>query len=239
VARTREWDEDTVRLMADALEHASYSRELAQMIGPKLPPNAHVCDAGCGLGYLSLELARYAGKVTAVDISERALRVLGSRCAKNIEIRCADIEQAAPERRYDAMVFCLFCGGRKGLRIAREQCAGEVFMVLRDDPASRFSCGAQETDYEIYADMCSLMDEMGIPYEKEEKLLECGQPFRSMEDARLFFSRYNRSCKAQVSDQDFAHRLQATGRSDFPYYMPHRRRVGMLRFRAEDVPEDV
>ena len=66
------WDADTIRFMIDACEHAPYNRELAAYIGPRLAPGAHVCDAGCGLGYLSLELARHAGRVTAVDRSPEA-----------------------------------------------------------------------------------------------------------------------------------------------------------------------
>ena len=76
------WDADTIRFMIDACEYAPYNRELAAYIGPRLAPGAHVCDAGCGLGYLSLELARHAGRVTAVDRSPEALAVL-RRCPRS------------------------------------------------------------------------------------------------------------------------------------------------------------
>lgn len=48
------WNEDMIRFLRDASEHSDYHHLLAEYLAKRLPENAHVCDAGCGLGYLSL-----------------------------------------------------------------------------------------------------------------------------------------------------------------------------------------
>lgn len=238
----RFWDPNTIRFMIDASEKASYNRELAAMIGPQLSHGSHVCDAGCGLGYLSLELAKYARQVTAVDICPEALSVLHQNCVTrgiaNIDIRCADIEQAPPVQKYDAMVFCLFGGSDQGLCIAKAQCRGDVFMVMRNYPAHRFSVNTHCMEYKGFRDTCLMLDVLGIPYEKKECQLDLGQPFRSMDDARLFFQRYSRDKDVEITDEFLKSRMEETNQSDFPYYMPHMRNVGIVHFQASDIPED-
>ncbi len=231
------WDADTIRFMIDACEHAPYNRELAAYIGPRLAPGAHVCDAGCGLGYLSLELARHAGRVTAVDRSPEALAVLRRNCAArgigNVDIRCGEVGDMPPETPYDAMVFCLFGGGVEGLRIAAAQCRGEAFMVLRDERAGRRHGGTPS--YVGYRETCRLLEQLGVPFAGETRSLELGQPFRSLEDARIFFRRYGWD-DASPSDAALCARLERTGRDDFPYYLRHAREVGILRLNAADIP---
>ena len=109
------WNEDMIRFLRDASEHCDYHHLLAEYLAKRLPENAHVCDAGCGLGYLSLQLAPYCRQVTAVDVSPEALAVLAANCdkekIKNVDIRCGEIAELPPDEPYDAMVFCFFGTG--------------------------------------------------------------------------------------------------------------------------------
>ena len=95
------WDEDMIRFLRDASEQSDYHRLLAETLAGRLPADAHVCDAGCGLGYLSLRLAPYCRRVTAVDVCEAALAVLRENCAKegitNIMPRCGEIDTLPPD----------------------------------------------------------------------------------------------------------------------------------------------
>ena len=76
------WKPDMIRFMRDASEHTGYHADLAARIVPHLKEGARVCDAGCGLGYLSLALAPLAAQVTAVDRNADALSVLRENCEK-------------------------------------------------------------------------------------------------------------------------------------------------------------
>ena len=97
-----------------------YCETVAEKITPQLPENAHVCDAGCGIGELSLALKPYCRHVTAI---------------------CGDVEALTPKESYDAMVFCLFGRTQNTLRIARKQCRGKIFLVKSDYSHHRFSAG--------------------------------------------------------------------------------------------------
>ena len=97
------WNEDMIRFLRDASEQSDYHRLLAEYLAGRLPADAHVCDAGCGLGYLSLRLAPYCRRVTAVDVCEETLAVLRENCAKegitNITPRCGEIDTQPPTHR--------------------------------------------------------------------------------------------------------------------------------------------
>lgn len=234
------WDRESIRFMRDACENSAYYPELAAWIAERLSPDSYVCDAGCGLGYLAAELAKTARRVTAVDKSAQALSVLeemrAKRCADNVDVLCGRIEDSLPETTYDAMVFCFFGEGHDVLRIARMQCRRDVFMVLRNYPAHRFSVGHHPMEYTGYQEICRLLKELKIPFEREEKTLELGQPFQNMADAHAFFRLYSRDDEGMITDCFLKERLIQTGRKDFPYYMPHSRRIGLVHFRVENIP---
>ena len=106
------WTDDMVRFMRDAAGFGSYQTELAGWICSQIPQARHVCDAGCGLGFLALQLAQRYPRVTAADISEQALDIAHAQAEEkrvsNLEIVQTDLLAYAPETRFDAMVFCLF-----------------------------------------------------------------------------------------------------------------------------------
>lgn len=74
------WRPDMVRFMRDAATHSDYNARLRDMMLPYLHPQDSICDAGCGLGYLSLALAPYVRQITAIDQSESAIAVLRENC---------------------------------------------------------------------------------------------------------------------------------------------------------------
>ena len=61
------WTPDMIRFMQAANEKSDYHARLAAILTPKLPGCRTLCDAGCGLGYLSLALAPYVRRVTAAE----------------------------------------------------------------------------------------------------------------------------------------------------------------------------
>ena len=146
-----QWNEEMVRFMRDASEYSDYHRRLAQWMLPDLHPGDHICDAGCGLGYLSLALSPYVRRVTAADRSQEALSVLRENCThravQNIDIRSGDIRADLPDAAYDAMVFCFFGTIEEVVAIARGQCRGTVFVFKKHYATHRFSVGSHPTGH--------------------------------------------------------------------------------------------
>jgi len=237
------WYEDMVRFMKDASEYGTYNQELAKMMAPYLSKDTHICDAGCGLGYLSLALAPYVGQVTSVERNPDAVAVLKDNCRRfgveNITPRCGDMEDNQPEKKYDAMVFCFFGHIHEILETAKRQCDGTVFIATRNYTTHRFSVGQHKTGSYGYLSSRDVLTEKGIPYEERIFDLEFGQPFRNLEDARKFYEIYSHDeDKSAITDEFLRSKVVETGREDFPLYMPHRRNLALLRFETKDIRED-
>ena len=211
---------------------------------PWLREDMHICDAGSGLGYLSLELASHAKRVTAVEVNPNAAAVLTDNCVKygitNVTSRCGAIANVLPEKPYDAMVFCFFGRRREILRLAKEQCTGDIFVFTRNYDSHRFSAEKHRSGYEGFPQFSDILTELGIPFHFETFTLEFGQPFRNLEDAHRFFRLYSKDRNKGVLTEDFIRsQLTETHREDFPFYMPHQKHMGFLHFSVQDIPETI
>lgn len=231
----QKWGPEAIRFMRTASEYGTYHEQLAQILMKWVPNDGHICDAGCGLGDLSLALAKRCREVTAVDRAEAPLEVLRERCNySNVRIHCADLMSFLPSQPYDAMVFCYFGKLPQILQIAKSQCHGKVILVKRNCAHQRFSIGQPEGHTDIADTTESYLNTLGIPYEKELLSLELGQPFTSLEDAVGFFKLYDKS-GSEITPEMIAPRLISTGREDYPLYLPEQRRMGIFVLNAQDI----
>jgi Methylase of polypeptide chain release factors len=236
------WTPDSIRFRIDAAEQTKYDDAIVAQILPHLGENAYVCDAGCGLGYTSLALARHCARVRAVDTSKEALAVLRDNVTAgsilNIEVVEDDLFSMQPIEKYDAMLFCFFGRLEETLRAAKAQCAGTVFMVKKNWRNHRFTPGEVPLKRFTFQQTLLELDALQIPYRAETFPIEMGQPFRSIEDALLFFETY----RQEDDDEDVApekvKRLLCANDSDsFPYFLPARRTLGIVAIAAGDIPE--
>lgn len=230
------WHADMIRFLTDAAEYGTYDQLLLQKMLPWLTADLHICDAGSGLGYLSLALSPHVGRVTAVEKHPAAAGVLAENCRRmeitNILSHCGDMEQQ--EEAFDAMVFCFFGQPRQILELARRQCRGRVFVFTRNYRNHRFSAGSHDSGRAGFPELRALLTELGIEAQTETFSAEYGQPFRSWADARRFFELYSRDT---VTEELLRQRIIETGREDFPLYLPHEKRLGFLTFLAQDIPD--
>lgn len=236
------WTDDRIRFMADAANETDFHRRLAAELLPYLTPEDAVCDAGCGLGHLSLALSPYVRTVTAVEREQRALAVLERELAlrhiENVYPCCEDVFAHRPEKPYDAMVFCFFGHIKEILAISAAQCRGTVLAVMRSDAAHRFSAAQPAIRRGGYFRGREELEKLGVPFQAKEMELPMGQPFRTLSDARRFFELYRQPDDTMpITDSLLQARLTATGREDFPFYLPQSRRFGLLRWHAGTMPE--
>lgn len=78
-------------------------------------PPARVLEVGCGLGYMTLELARNGYRVTGLDLSPDSIELAKATAETNpyrdgfgsLEYVCADFMDWSPNERFDAVCFFL------------------------------------------------------------------------------------------------------------------------------------
>ena len=238
------WKPKMIDYMKDAYEFHSAHDRLAEKLENYLPKNAHVCDAGCGLGYFSLALSKHCHRVTAIDIAPAPLEILRQNVAdlgyQNIEIIKGDILKTPPRKPYDVMVFGFYGTVRETLKIAKEQCDGIVVMFKKNSAFHRFSLTKQEITSHTYKNARQQLEQYGMPFSYESFSIEMGQPFKSIEAAVDFFRLYCRDghpeaiCVKEVSDK-----LIRSTSEVFPYYLPMAREVGMVVLNSGDIPDDI
>lgn len=231
------WTPESARWLARAYEYGRAEEALCSRIAPHLKAHARVCDAGCGVGALSLALAARGHDVTALDVSPVALAQLRSCDDPRVKVICEDAEEHLPVAPYDAMVFCFFGDMKSCLRMAARCCAGDVFYISRDYDMHRFSVGRHPVQYRGYRDARSVLDGLGVPYDFAEFGLDMGQPFESLEEARRFFALYSRDDPALITDVFLREKLRETGDAQYPLYLPHLRAAGMIHLHVKDIPQ--
>ena len=104
------WTRQSVAWYARAAEQSSYYADLARAMQPFINPDWALADMGCGLGFLSLELAGLAARIEAFDTDPLALRELERRVAAR------GIANIHP-RLEDAMACTAFGGGKMLLNL--------------------------------------------------------------------------------------------------------------------------
>lgn len=234
------WTPEMVRFMQNATEFGTYHQELAGHLLPALSKESRIADVGCGTGGLSLALAPHVGQVTAIDSSAAALAALQQerdrRGLSNIQIFQGDALALPPDACFDAMVFCFFGRIEEILAVAAGRCSGTIFAFKRNYRTHRFSTGSPAAGDDSYENALAFLNANGIPFESSTFSLEFGQPFTSFEEAKQFFELYNRGPEP-VTDAFVTGKLQTTGRSDYPLYLPQRREIGFLTLHASDLPK--
>lgn len=236
------WTEEKIRFLRAAYERSFANAALADWIVQELPRGSRLLDSGCGLGYLSLELARRGMEATALDIDCAVLGVLAENLASkgigHVSILCEDAHAHRPSIPYDGAVFCFFGGIDDVMRMAKMQCRGDVFYISRNYDHHRFSAGKHSVRYSGYRDAREALDRMNIPYTWQEMSLDMGQPFRNTDETRRFFALYSKDDPQLLSDAFVESRLIRTEDAGYPLFMPHWRPVGMIRFSARDIPDE-
>lgn len=231
------WGSEQVRYMVDACEYSDYHCRLATLLMPYLSGVEHVCDVGCGLGYLSLELAKFVPRITAVEINREAADVLERNCktlrVDNVHILCDDAFSMAESQQFDSMVFCIFGSVEEVLAIGKKHCKRELLMISRNEQHHRFSFEQNTRRKRKYSfeNNCYELKKRGISFQSQEFALEFGQPFRSLQDAAHFYDLYSQN--GVISGKDLKARLQSTARQDFPYYLPKESNLGLIRIFLE------
>lgn len=220
------WDSQMIRWMCEAMDYGSYNSNLADCIRPHLCKNDYICEAGCGLGLLSLELAKYVRKITAFDRNADALAVLKDRISwkgiQNIETRCSLLDDFQSYETPDAMLFCLFGSAEEMIASAERLHCEKVIAVLRRQKDELWHADQQLSLEPVSALGWQICDRqiMDIPL---------NQPFRNLNDARVFLELYApKESDSPMTDEELESVLVPVIHATYRYELPVTRRLELL-----------
>lgn len=215
------WDKDQIRWYEEASEASSFHRELASLIRPFLKADDRVCDWGCGLGKLSLELAPYVESIDCVDCDPGVLRSLDEAAVRqgrtNIRRHLGQAETMDLGCDVGLMVFfgtpvplmfsCIQRSRRLLIRVMNADKEGQV------------------RGRESVAEIEQALNEAGYPYDRKDASLVFGQPFSSLEDAKAYLSLYGRE------GEGVEERLKQVVKRKhplYPYYLAKEKDISIL-----------
>ena len=230
------WNEESIRFHNDAALYTGCYDLLAEHVAEHLTPGCRIFDGGCGLGHLSLALARRGYDVTGMDISASAIasfRQTAANAGLPVNIAEGDLFGMPEDASFDNAVFCFFGGTTETLKWAKIHCTGRLILIKKNWYTHRFTRDPEAIRRFTFPVTVRELDSLGIPYETEIVDVDMGQPFRSLEDAVRFFGLYDPEGEPEATD--ILPRLTETGDPVFPYFLSSLRPVGMIIIRAADI----
>jgi len=221
------WSPEKIGWYADACEYSGNNRnqKLAEAILESLPPSPQIGDIGCGIGGLSINLAKKASKITAVDLNGDALdyfrKIIARDSIHNIEILEGDFKTLAPSAlNVDCVVFCMV-GDIDFINRAMSWTDNKIVLII-DNAESRSFASKPRKHTRLSPDSVrSSLLEAGLKFEEKSIAASFGQPFSSFDEAIKFFSCYDRDSSKDEIKKSLDTRLVKTGMADFPFFLPN------------------
>lgn len=230
------WSEESASFWADSAAYTGSYDLLADRAAAHLTPGCTLFEGGCGLGRLSVALAKRGFAVTCMDLSPLPLRYLRESAEREdvtLTVRQGDVFALPAKAVYDSAVFCFFGGAAEVLDWARIHCRDRLILFKKNWDTHRFTKDPGAVRKFTYPLTCRELAELGVPCTTEIFDADMGQPFRSLSDAVRFFRLYDPD--GIMTQAEVRARLTETGDPMFPYYLPALRSVGMIVIRAEDI----
>jgi hypothetical protein len=239
-----QWNEQTLGWFETASAYTGFHRELASIVRPHIAGCATLCDVGCGLGLLDLELAQDIRSMLCIDQNEaaiEALRVLiRVRGARNLSVRVADANTLAGER-WDIVLMSFFGSSTDAIAHFLPVCDKRMILIVHESAsADRNTDASMRRPKPLSAaEVAAFLTDCGARFQKIGASLEFGQPFKSLADAREFTRVYASSPPladdgdSDATDwkrpySDIEKRLVETGRPDYPLYLPKRKGLAVF-----------
>lgn len=233
------WDSKMIYFMNQAAEKTEYYKELASCIAPHITKDSVLCDVGCGLGYLAIELSKYCKKVYAVDISGEVIEELRKKLKKegiaNVEALTTDVFTWKPEEDIDATIYCMFGSLEEIDQIGRQLHVKQQFIVRRLSRQHKFKIKEKEQRAHRHSAqaMAEELDQKGIRYEYCELTACLDQPFRNLEEAVTFFEIYNKTPE-RVTLDEVKERVVKNDDEEYPYLFPAEKRMGLIQINMKN-----
>lgn len=221
------WNDMTIEWFENASEYTGFHRNLAQAVKPMLN-GGKLCDLGCGLGKLDLELAECTEQLICLDINALAISNLQQNIRKrnitNIDARVQDCEQLTEQS--DILLMSYF--GSVSLRDYLDYCRKMIVIVDHRNKTHLYPDEYKKNIRKNSQDIKSLLDQDGVRFSYTTHELEFGQPFESKDSAGEFVSAYAKCPEGETADF-LGKNLLPIDRGKYRWYLPHKKSLAIFR----------
>ncbi len=222
------WNADTIKWYQTANEYTGFFKNLAELIRPRLEGCKTLCDIGCGLGLVDLELSQTLTSITCVDRNHAAIEDLKSSIKKrkidNITPLLIDCEQL--EGHWDAIIISFF--GSHQLEKFLPSCQKLFAIVDKKSGQKPYLEKYRKFNRNTCTNVEQALKQKRINYALDEVTLEFGQPLVSFADAQDFV-RTNYTAVAEADLNRFLDcQLLETNEPEFPFYIPKSKTIGIF-----------
>lgn len=230
------WNERSVRWFRNASEYTGYNKKLAEIILGQIPSRKSLCDMGCGAGLIDFELAKHIEDITCVDVSPEAIRAVEQQAAElgltNVAACCMDGTKV--EGQWET-VMALFHGGRDVFSKYFHLATGQLILGTHGSLTGSFGPeGHKVVKCFDTNGVRDYLDDLGVKYHLQMLELEYGQPLTDRQDAEEFVTAYTMPMEKSELDAYLDEKLEETGDTQFPYYLPKKRSMGLFVIRRDE-----
>ena len=228
------WNEKSILWYQNAANYGSYHEQLAKHLLPHMNSKSRVCDLGCGVGYLTKELAPFVKEITGCDSNPKAIEFLQQQIEEhhldNVEAMLADVEQIAPPTvPYDAIILCLFGGLRTCYDQVSQWTDKKIIYISSIKEKHAFYAGYKKNSGETAEETRDFLIGRGLKFHVETMKLPFGQPLKSMEEAIDFVRHYDKTSTRQEI-YDYLNEKLIIKQEDetYPFYLPNEKKLAMF-----------
>ncbi|MDO4787729.1 MAG: methyltransferase domain-containing protein [Johnsonella sp.] len=231
------WNEDKIYWNIVCNESNQISEKIVEKIKPYIE-GKKVAELGCGTGYFSLAMSKYADSVIAADIQSKVLDVLAANIKKRkikniIPIRTDIYESCFYDRDY--MVAKFFLRPTRDLKKILSMAKEGVILIVNTTEYSGMNTDDDVRRGKENADtICPYLDSENLEYEKIELQCENGQYLRDEEDARNFLHSYTQNTESEIQEIIEESRLKEEYRilnEGFRFFISVDKRISILIIR--------
>ena len=223
------WHEVGIKWFINASNYTDFHKILAKKINSYLRMEDKLCDVGCGLGRIDLELAPYVNELTAVDINESVIKLIkrDAEVMKHDNLRAICCDATSLSETFDVLLLSFY--GMSNIINYLKLCRRRLIRIVKVSNSSnlypqKFWHSSRSTASTFQDDMLT----KGIQFHVERTTIEFGQPLCSWQDAEQYVL-YNAPNATHKEIETFLNdKLIETGKEDFPFYLPNPKELAII-----------
>lgn len=222
------WNSNTIKWYQDANAYSGFFKNIAELIAPGLEGYSTLCDIGCGLGLVDLELSKKMKSITCIDIDREAImslkKSIEDRKITNIEAHLMDCNNI--NESWEVIYISFF--NSHNLEKFLPRCKKLIAVVDKKNENKPYLEKYRSFHRNTYDKVEEELVRKKIVYNLTEVSFEFGQPLTSINDAK----NYIKNNYHEANDEDLncflSENLIETEDREYPFYIKKMKSIGIF-----------